>query len=439
MAPRNLIAVEVAGFKSANRPVRLNFRDITVLAGANSTGKSTLMQPLLLIKQTLEKPFDPGGLAIDGPLVRFTHTGQFFSYSRVKHVAPVFSLSLFGEEQSVKLTYKRLGVEGVQASNMEFSNHGSEFGWVAGQEIDRSDASLSRASLLMEHFGMLESISDYGYRIVACNSRVSLVASGIYDNPGPEPGNAFVVLLSPAQFFEDKIQTMIYLPGLRGTPERQYVVSAAGPQFPGNFNDYVASIIHRWGATADNRLIFLENQLKILGLTSRVTTRVVDDTRVEVHVGRLPTTARNVARDTVNIADVGFGVSQTLPVVVALLAAGPGQIVYIEQPELHLHPKAQIAMAEILVHAADRGVRVVIETHSSLLLLALQSAVAEGKIAPDRMSLNWFTRDASGQTHVTEAQLDADGSYGDWPEDFGEIELKLQDRFMTAVERHHAK
>ena len=155
--------------------------------------------------------------------------------------------------------------------------------------------------------------------------------------------------------------------------------------------------------------------------------------------GRLPTTARNVARDTVNIADVGFGVSQTLPVVVALLAAGPGQIVYIEQPELHLHPKAQIAMAEILVHAADRGVRVVIETHSSLLLLALQSAVAEGKIAPDRMSLNWFTRDASGQTHVTEAQLDADGSYGDWPEDFGEIELKLQDRFMTAVERHHAK
>ena len=55
-----LTAVEVAGFKSAMEPERVNFRDITILAGANSSGKSTVMQPLLLIKQTIEKPFDPG-------------------------------------------------------------------------------------------------------------------------------------------------------------------------------------------------------------------------------------------------------------------------------------------------------------------------------------------------------------------------------------------
>jgi hypothetical protein len=55
------------------------------------------------------------------------------------------------------------------------------------------------------------------------------------------------------------------------------------------------------------------------------------------------------------------------------------------------------------------------------------------------MSLNWFTRDATGQTHVTEAQIGEDGSYGDWPEDFGEIELELRDRYMTSVERRHAR
>ena len=80
-----------------------------------------------------------------------------------------------------------------------------------------------------------------------------------------------------------------------------------------------------------------------------------------------------------------------------------------------------------------------IETQSSLLILALQAVIAEGRITPDRVSLNWFTRDATGQTHVAEAKIDEDGSYGDWPEDFGTIELNLQDRYMTLVERHHAR
>ena len=79
----------------------------------------------------------------------------------------------------------------------------------------------------------------------------------------------------------------------------------------------------------------------------------------------------------VSIADVGFGVSQTLPVVVSLLAAEKGQMVYIEQPEIHLHPRAQVQLAEILADAVNQGVRVVVETHSSLLILSLQTLVAE--------------------------------------------------------------
>ena len=82
----------------------------------------------------------------------------------------------------------------------------------------------------------------------------------------------------------------------------------------------------------------------------------------------------------VSIADVGFGVSQVLPVLVALIVAQPGQLVYLDEPELHLHPRAQVALAQVLVDAAKRGVRVVAETHSSLLLLAVQTLVAEGSL-----------------------------------------------------------
>ena len=73
-----------------------------------------------------------------------------------------------------------------------------------------------------------------------------------------------------------------------------------------------------------------------------------------------------------NIADVGFGVSQVLPVLVALRAADRGRLVYLEEPEIDLHPRAQTKLADILADAAKRGVRVVAETHSTLLLTAFR-------------------------------------------------------------------
>jgi predicted ATPase len=161
----------------------------------------------------------------------------------------------------------------------------------------------------------------------------------------------------------------------------------------------------------------------------------VDDTRVELHVGRMPRPKRGGSGDVVSVADVGFGVSQTLPVLVALRAARPGQLVYIEQPEIHLHPRAQAAMARLLVNAANRGVRLVVETHSSLLLLGLQTLVAEGEIEPDLVGLNWFLRsEKDGTTRIRSAQLDEAGRFGDWPEDFDEVALKTESHYLSAAE-----
>lgn len=436
-ADQRLTAIEVTGFKSAIDPVRVNFRDVTILAGVNSAGKSTIMQPLLLIKQTIEKPFDPGALAIDGPLARFTNAEQFFSHGVSTAVAQKFSVGFEHGAAKVKLIYGRSATAGIDLLEMSFNRDSEEYFWKNGQAFDKNDRSIVK-ELTYRGFPkkILEEIADH--RELCVVRERAVLALGFA--PGGAGLSAHVLAFySPANSVLNEVQNLIYLPGLRGNPERHYLISAGGPQYPGNFNDYVASIIHFWATTSDGRLKRLEDNLKQLGLTWRVTTRAVDDTRVEVRVGRLPAAARGGARDTVNIADVGFGVSQTLPVLVALLAATRNQIVFIEQPELHLHPRAQVALADIIIQAADQGVRPVIETHSSLLILALQAAIAEGRIAPDRVSLNWFTRDTIGQTHVTEAQIGDDGSYGDWPEDFGAIELDLQDRYMTLVERRHAR
>ncbi|HLZ63190.1 MAG TPA: AAA family ATPase [Ktedonosporobacter sp.] len=136
----------------------------------------------------------------------------------------------------------------------------------------------------------------------------------------------------------------------------------------------------------------------------------------------------------VSIADVGIGVSQALPVVVALHTANPGQLVYIEQPEIHLHPRAQYALAEVLADAAKEGKRLVIETHSSILLLGIQTLVAEGKLPPELVKLHWFTQQEDGSTKIDSADLDERGAYGDWAEDFDDVALYSESRYLDAAE-----
>jgi len=226
-----------------------------------------------------------------------------------------------------------------------------------------------------------------------------------------------IKLINTSDSIGKDIQEIFHLPGLRGNPERSYPVTAIGPRFPGTFENYVASLIARWGSESQDLVEGVGRDLLHLGLTWKVEAKFVDETRVELRVGRLKKSKQGGAQDLVNVADVGFGVSQTLPVVVALRAARPGQLVYIEQPEIHLHPKAQVAMAKLLADAANRGVRVVIETHSSLLLLAIQSLVAEEYIGPELIKLHWFTRDdGDGITHIQAADIDEAGRFGDWPE-----------------------
>ena len=110
-------------------------------------------------------------------------------------------------------------------------------------------------------------------------------------------------------------------------------------------------------------------------------------------------------------------------------------LVYLEQPEIHLHPRAQRQMARILANAAKRGVIVVAETHSALIVREIQTLVANGKLESKLVKLHWFTRNATdGTTKVTSADLDRNGAYGSWPEDFDDVALGSEKDYLDAVE-----
>jgi len=86
----NALAVE--GYKSLHRMTEIDIRPLTLLAGANSSGKSSLVQPMLLLKQTLETPYDPGALLLDGPHVRFTSADQLLTRKSGKMIGNTFGV-----------------------------------------------------------------------------------------------------------------------------------------------------------------------------------------------------------------------------------------------------------------------------------------------------------------------------------------------------------
>ena len=419
----SLLEISIAGFKSIRAERKLALSALNIVAGANSSGQSSFMQPLLLLKQTLEAAYDPGPLLLDGPNVKFTELAQIFSKASA-------------EKQLV------IGLARMDGTALRLSFDLDDKGQLRVKETALTDEKgavqrITENTTSEELFAYLKGI-DKGYQWskVLKKETLGVIRERIFLRAATSfKGGQILSIPNLVDKFSDLIgRNIIHVPGLRGNPLRSYPKTAVGNSYPGTLDAYVASIIADWQEKGDKRLSQLGSQLQQLGLTWKVTAKKLDDTRVELQVGRLPTAARGGANDLVSIADVGFGVSQVLPVLVALLVARQGQFVYIEQPETHLHPRAQRALAQIFADAATRQATVVVETHSLLFVRAVQTLVAKKSLDKALVKLHWVTRDNKGDTTVDTADLDDAGAYGAWPQDFEATELEAEQDYLLAAE-----
>lgn len=392
--------ISVKGFKSLANESTIEIRPLTILAGTNSSGKSSIMQPILLMKQTLASSFDPGALLLNGPHARFTSVEQMLSHLNGKRVTDTFSVEVGTEDIDIKVFYYSNKKPGLRIERMEVVRKNSTK--ANTKSVISTDMTKEDVHNYSEYFRERD-VDNWEVKRDFCFLRLI-----------PSPYDVGFYFDFTNDFMASELNRLIHLPGLRGNPERTYTTTAVDELHNicrGTFEKYTASIIHEWQESGDTeKLLLLGQQMKLLGLTEQVKTKQINDTEVEVFVSR--TLGATNEEDWVSIADVGLGVSQTLPVAVALLFAEPGQVVYIEQPEIHLHPRAQYNLAKLLAHAATRGVKVVIETHSSLLLRGLQTLVATVELDNDLVALHWFTRDEQGATVITSADLDEIGASG---------------------------
>jgi len=431
--------ISVSGYKSIANPCSIEIQNLTILSGANSSGKSSIIQPLLLLKQTLEATYDPGALLLNGSNVKFTSTEQVFSKLSSKKYKDFFVETELNQSSFIRFEFCKTS-KGIDLKQMVYQEKGEpETVFRTDMTPEEIENNLPKQvkKIYQELLSKINNDHELSKMIYFNVEKIRffLEVKLLINQDDKSIPQTFLSFTQSGRF-EKYIRDIIHVPGLRGNPERTYPVTAIGEQFPGTFENYVASVINNWQTTKSSKLKDLARYLRILGLTGKVDTKQINDTQVEIRVARLPCNfnPKNKSTEMVSIADVGFGVSQTLPALVALLVAEPEQLVYLEQPEIHLHPRAQAALADILVESANRGVRVVIETHSDLILKRIQSLVAENKIKPDKVKLHWFTRDQEGCTNITTADLDESGTFGDWPEDFSEVDLQEESRYLDAAE-----
>ncbi|MFC9846246.1 DUF3696 domain-containing protein [Streptomyces sp. NPDC060223] len=115
--------------------------------------------------------------------------------------------------------------------------------------------------------------------------------------------------------------------------------------------------------------------------------------------------------------NVGFGLTYALPIVVACLTATPESLILLENPEAHLHPKGQSRMAALIAAAAATGAQLIVETHSDHVLNGVRIAVKQEVLRPEDTVVHFFRGNGSGAEVIT-PHIDKDGMLAQWPEGF---------------------
>ena len=212
---------------------------------------------------------------------------------------------------------------------------------------------------------------------------------------------------------DQTLESLFPMGPFRRPPERWYIFTGTSPEDVGYRGDLLPDLLFRRADLIEEANTWLERldigyvlRVRAIGGASDLFEVRLVDRRREGEV--------NVA-----LSDVGFGISQILPFIVQTLASS-GQVISIEQPEVHLHPKLQADLGDLLTTAIEKPYRhqFLVETHSEHLILRLQKLVRERKLRPEDISVIFVSRGGAGSS-ARRLRLDDDGRFMDeWPGGF---------------------
>ncbi len=210
------------------------------------------------------------------------------------------------------------------------------------------------------------------------------------------------------RMIERNLRALFPLGPFRKPPSRWYVFTGTTPKDVGYQGHLLPDLLFRNKDILDDTNQWLKN----LDIGYRIELKHLGSWSSDLFELRLFDTRRDQPVD-VGLSDVGFGISQILPLIVQSLAASD-QIISVEQPEVHIHPRLQADLADLLIEATKepRRNQFIIETHSEHLALRLQRRVRDKTISPNDISIVYVSRGPNGAV-VQPLRLDEDGDFMD--------------------------
>lgn len=336
-----------------------SLKPLTLLAGLNSTGKSSVLQSLLLLRQSClqDDLLDRVGLVLNGDLVSIG-TGQDVLFKRAKE--DVITLEI-GINNDIKGTW--------------IFDYDSQSDIMRISTLSIADAAVYNSGLFNDNFHYLKA------------ERIA-------------PRNYF-------QMSDFKV--------------RQHQQIGTQGEFTAHFlaiNEY-KKIPHHQLSHPSAQSDILKSQVEAwLGEISPGTR--ID---IELHSGMDVVNLQYSYEDNnfYRSTNVGFGITYTLPIIVAILSATSDTLILLENPEAHLHPRGQSKMGELIALAANCGIQIILETHSDHVLNGIRKAVRHNKLEADKVQINYFERYLKkGQptTEIITPRIYPDGGIDKWPDGF---------------------
>ena len=410
--------IRVQNFKSWEDSRYIKFGPLTGFFGTNSSGKSSLLQMLLLLKQTTEYK-DAEDVIFFGDETSYVNLGNF---REVIHAHRMIAPLVF--ELQGQLTHPR---------SLKISEDGSpweqkidKFAYESVIQVENGKLVVEKLSYGASLNGVAEIVCSEG-RVSFPNSNrmeTSLTLRNCYGISSSGDSKTIDFLKKYTSAFEELFSHVFYLGPTRAHPQRHYHWEGSHPTGIGHWGDkmidaLLSARVDLKTIQCDEKNVSIEEKisewlremdLAYSFLLERTETKDGKDYDVRIQ------TKEYGAK--IALADMGYGLSQFLPVLVLCYYAPEGSTLILEQPGIHLHPKVQSQLADLLIEVVtERKLQILVESHSEHFLTRLQLRIAEEKIATDQTAL-YFCENENGTSKIKPLELDELGNITNWPKNF---------------------
>lgn len=463
-------SINISSFKAFNKMQKVKCKPITLIYGQNSAGKSSLLQSLLLLQQTMnEINIDDTALITKGKLLDLgNYREMVYSHNTENNIVisnsfkieegPRFGLwrdivdsvkyeSIFSCDKSNLISLERINLyynndikpfitlKKTNSVDTYFKMWRTTRSIIGTKPNNYFIESINQESSIIEKIykklkskkisecsidKIYESLKNTAKYIVINVEGFLISGIGIkkeYNRAkSAKDVNGFELddlLILTGINYKKELSSITYLGPLREYPERHYIFSGSSPISVGKSGKNMSDMLFR------NQSLIREvnDWLNRFEINYSMKINKIDDSEItDVYSMRLIDTVSNIS---VSPLDVGFGISQILPIIVQSLIS-KNSCICIEQPEIHIHPKLQTIFGSFLAECIKQNNQFIIETHSEHILLRLKRLIKEGMLTNDDVCVIYVQRTQSG-SKCLELRLDEDGDFIDeWPDGFFE-------------------